>query len=130
MTFQSVRNLYAYDRAHDNAADEPLTPVDEWGALIDTHGDCANSPAPQKWLPLPGFTEIEYDQYAEWACRGCPVMTACGLYALATGREDGVWGGMAQHRLNQARQELTQSAYSDLIREADVERGAQVWSVP
>lgn len=129
MTFKSVRNLYAYHRAHDNTADEPSTAVDDWGAMIDTDGKCAGSDVPQKWHPLPGFTEAEYDQYAEWACRGCPVMAACGMYAITTGQSVGVWGGTAQHRLHQAALERAQARQADLDQAVDLEHAARLVSV-
>lgn len=64
-----------------------------------TRGACVGTDVPQKWFPRAGFTGAEYDQYADWACRGCPVQAACLTYAVHTGQTRWVWGGLAEHRL-------------------------------
>jgi WhiB family redox-sensing transcriptional regulator len=33
---------------------------------------------------------------AKAVCRRCPVMAACAAWALTTGQETGVWGGMSE----------------------------------
>ncbi len=103
--------------------------VDVWGAMIDADGNCAGSDVPHKWHPLSGFTEAEYNQYAEWACRGCPVIAACGMYAITTGQTVGVWGGTAQHRLQQAILELAHAAQADRDDAVDLDQAARLVSV-
>lgn len=103
--------------------------VDVWGAMIDADGNCAGSDVPHKWHPLPGFTEAEYDQYAQWACHGCPVMTACGMYAITTGRTVGVWGGTAQHRIQEAILERAHAQRAELDHAVDLEHAARLVSI-
>lgn len=66
---------------------------------MHSEGACVGTDAPGKWFPLPGFADADYDRYASWACRGCPVQAACLTYAVKTGQVHGVWGGLAEHRL-------------------------------
>jgi WhiB family redox-sensing transcriptional regulator len=39
---------------------------------------------------------IEQMNEAKAVCRRCPVSSACLNYALTTGQNDGVWGGMTE----------------------------------
>ncbi len=66
---------------------------------MHTNGNCVGTDVPHKWFPLEGFTPAEYDQYAAWACEGCPVRDECLTYAIETRQLHGVWGGMAEHRI-------------------------------
>ena len=34
---------------------------------------------------------------AKLTCRGCPVSVACLSWALASGQEAGIWGGLTEH---------------------------------
>ena len=72
-----------------------------WSLLeaMHTRGKCVGSDVPQKWFPQDGYTRAEYDQYARWACGGCPVRDECLTYAIETRQQHGVWGGMAEHRI-------------------------------
>lgn len=106
-----------------------LGSVDTWGALIDSQGNCAGTDVPQKWHPLPGFSDAEYDQYAAWACQSCPVIAACGMYAIATGQAHGIWGGTAQHRLREVVIERAQAAQSDLAKAVGLQPSARLWAV-
>jgi len=42
----------------------------------------------------PAWQELER---AKAVCRGCPVRMPCLQWALATGQESGVWGGLSEH---------------------------------
>lgn len=118
------------DRLSDDDTGDGAGSVDTWGAMIDADGKCAGSDVPHKWHPLAGFTEAEYDQYAAWACNGCPVIAACGMYAITTGQTVGVWGGTASHRLQQATLELRRAAQADCDFAVDLERVARLVTVP
>lgn len=39
--------------------------------------------------------------HAQAVCATCPVMEACGNWALATGEQWGIWGGMSENRRRQ-----------------------------
>ena len=66
---------------------------------LHTSGACVGTDVPQKWFPLPGFTDAEYDAHATWACHECPVRGVCLTVAVKTGQTQGVWGGLAEHHL-------------------------------
>lgn len=46
------------------------------------------------WFPQPGDTTAVRD--AKSGCFGCPVMFQCAQYALRTGQDAGVWGGLSE----------------------------------
>ncbi|MFE9769508.1 WhiB family transcriptional regulator [Streptomyces sp. NPDC005808] len=52
---------------------------------------------PELFFPIgntgPALLQIEE---AKAVCRRCPVMEACGNWALETGEASGVWGGMGE----------------------------------
>lgn len=56
-------------------------------------GKCVGTAVPDKWFPRDGFTLKEYYEYAQWACRGCPVREECAALGLQLDTE-GVWGGI------------------------------------
>ncbi|MEW2420484.1 WhiB family transcriptional regulator [Streptomyces nigra] len=41
--------------------------------------------------------------HAQAICHTCPVRRQCGEYAIKTGEDWGVWGGMSRNQLRQAR---------------------------
>lgn len=49
---------------------------------------CAGDPNQEAWFPFPS----QSFEYARDVCNECPIRTACGQYAEATG-QSGVWGG-------------------------------------
>jgi WhiB family redox-sensing transcriptional regulator len=57
---------------------------------------------PNRWFPEQG----NGGQGAQKTCRGrCPIVDACLTFALSTGQNHGVWGGMAadgRHNLTDA----------------------------
>lgn len=59
---------------------------------MHTHGKCVDTTTPHKWFPLDRLTPGESDQYAAWACDGCPVRDECLTYAIETRQQHGVWG--------------------------------------
>lgn len=52
---------------------------------------------PELFFPIgntgPAITQI---QEAKAVCQGCDVMTACLKFALETGQDSGVWGGLSE----------------------------------
>lgn len=73
-------------------APDSSTPDTTWLArakCADRHGD--------KFFPVgtsgPALDETEQ---AKAVCRGCPVKAECLSWALATGMDHGVWGGMSE----------------------------------
>lgn len=63
-------------------------------------GVCASGRySPEVWFPVgssgPAVTQREY---AKSLCRGCPVQGSCLQWALATGQEHGVWGGLDEQQ--------------------------------
>jgi WhiB family transcriptional regulator, redox-sensing transcriptional regulator len=52
---------------------------------------------PELWFPVgtsgPALLQVAE---AKTVCRRCPVSTECLAYALETGQNDGVWGGMSE----------------------------------
>lgn len=45
------------------------------------------------------------EREARQACAGCPVMEMCRDWAVVTGQEYGIWGGLAEHELAELRRE-------------------------
>lgn len=69
------------------------------GAVPDT------GPRPTDWLatapckddPEAMFRNLDHEiEYAKSFCRRCPAITQCGDWALDTGQEWGVWGGLSE----------------------------------
>jgi WhiB family transcriptional regulator, redox-sensing transcriptional regulator len=60
------------------------------------HAICREE-APELFFPIgntgPALIEIEE---AKSVCRRCPVMEQCGRWALESGQEYGVWGGLTE----------------------------------
>lgn len=58
--------------------------------------ECLNHD-PELFFPIgntgPAITQI---QEAKAVCQGCDVMTACLKFALETGQDSGVWGGLSE----------------------------------
>ena len=49
---------------------------------------------PEVFFPFPGDTDGQ--DAARAICSGCPVRSDCLNWALATGRDHGVWGGLTE----------------------------------
>lgn len=60
------------------------------------HAACRDED-PELFFPIgnsgPAVTQIEE---AKEVCRSCPVSTSCLKWALETGQDGGVWGGMSE----------------------------------
>lgn len=54
-----------------------------------------------RWFPKPGNALAVND--AKTFCFSCPSMLQCARYALTTGQEDGVWGGLSEGQRNTIR---------------------------
>jgi WhiB family redox-sensing transcriptional regulator len=58
---------------------------------------CADGPDPELFFPVgtsgPALLQIAE---AKTVCRRCPVVTECLTWALETGQDAGVWGGMSE----------------------------------
>lgn len=56
---------------------------------------CATADDPDLWFPasLNGHHALQAEQ-AKATCRRCPVMTQCQAWALDSGVDDGIWGGL------------------------------------
>lgn len=52
---------------------------------------------PETWFPIgtTGEALLQIEE-AKAVCRRCPVMEACGEWALTTRQDAGVWGGMSE----------------------------------
>lgn len=60
---------------------------------------------PEEWFPLSDGTERADVRRAKARCRACTVVAECALYALTTGQEHGIWGGLTpRERRAQSRQ--------------------------
>jgi WhiB family redox-sensing transcriptional regulator len=57
---------------------------------------CANQD-PELFFPIGDTTMARAQaEEAKAVCRRCPVMEACGNWALATGQDAGVWGALTE----------------------------------
>jgi WhiB family redox-sensing transcriptional regulator len=81
-----------YSLSLRRAAPDNLDGPDNW----QKHGACRDED-PDLFFPQ-GNTGIFLAQIEEarQVCRRCPVMEACGNWALATGQDAGVWGGLSE----------------------------------
>lgn len=63
---------------------------------------------PEIFFPIgnsgPALLQIEE---AKQVCRRCPVMDACQEWALTSGQDSGVWGGMSEDERRAARRRRT-----------------------
>jgi len=73
----------------------PAAAVDEWRQLVDAlrqHGPTPREdPATRELWHSTRGPEVAAE--AVFGCSRCPVLDACGAYALAADERDGVWGG-------------------------------------
>lgn len=59
---------------------------------------------PEKWFPVGNSgPAIEQMNEAKAICEVCPVKQACLSWALASGQDAGVWGGMSEDERRQLR---------------------------
>lgn len=82
------------------------------------HSAVCREEDPELFFPVgnngPALLQIEE---AKEVCRRCPVMEQCLRWALETGQQDGVWGGMSEderrsmkRRANRARKAAVKTA--------------------
>ena len=69
------------------------------------HQAACRTEEPELFFPI-GTGEPALGQVAEAksVCRGCPVVGKCLAWALETGQNSGVWGGMSEDERRQLRQ--------------------------
>lgn len=73
----------------------------EWrfrGACLDQN--------PDLFFPTGGGRTGLQVEEAKIVCRRCPVVTECLTYALETGQESGVWGGLSETERRMHRRSL------------------------
>jgi WhiB family redox-sensing transcriptional regulator len=70
------------------------------------HQAACRTEEPELFFPI-GTSESALDQLAEAksVCRGCPVVSECLAWALETGQNSGVWGGMSEDERRQLQQD-------------------------
>lgn len=70
----------------------------------EVHAACRGQNT-SRWFPPPG---VNLDPEAEACCAGCPVRSACLLWAVDAGELHGWWGGRSpQARMNLSERDLT-----------------------
>ena len=70
---------------------------------------CADSSTPDLWFPIGNTgTDLPQVEKAKAECEKCPVSRACLAWAIETGQEHGVWGGLTkdERRLYKRREGL------------------------
>jgi len=66
---------------------------------------------PELFFPLGNTgTAITQAEEARAICRRCPAIEACGEWALATGQDAGVWGGMTEDERRTIRRRRSRKA--------------------
>lgn len=73
------------------------TPDTEPAADWRRHGACSDHDEPDIWYATAASTQGRAEQReAQAICYGCPVIQACGQWALETREPWGTWGGMTE----------------------------------
>lgn len=69
-----------------------MTNTNDWRAAV-----ICRTEDPELFFPIgdTGQSAVQIEE-AKAVCRRCPVMEACGLWALTTGEDVGVWGGLSK----------------------------------
>lgn len=83
-------------RVHPYIIDRPAAYADP--DFMDGTEACAGKD-PEMFFPVRAAYAEHLD--AIRICRGCPLRTACGTWALNTGQEYGVYGGMTPRQRRQ-----------------------------
>jgi hypothetical protein len=92
---------------------DTLEPSGQWVK----QGPCGDEPDAM----FPGTVPAEIE-YAKAICQSCPVIQACGEWALETREPDGVWGGMSEKERSNL---LRQAARRNLTPQAIAARAEQ-----
>lgn len=59
---------------------------------------CRGHDEPETWFPVGSGPEaLRMEAAAIQVCMGCPVRAVCLEWALETGQDSGVWGGMSEY---------------------------------
>lgn len=82
----------------------------EWGEIV-TRASCAGHDEPDLWFPIEvgGKTDWAHSPSAMQArtiCASCPVIQACGEYALRFDSIAGIWGGTDRHERSKLQKDL------------------------
>jgi WhiB family transcriptional regulator, redox-sensing transcriptional regulator len=81
------------------AEDRAVRPavIEEWNRMDWRHHAACREVDPELFFPIgntgPALLQIEE---AKRVCRRCPVMDACLQWAVTSGQDAGVWGGMSE----------------------------------
>ena len=77
---------------HDTVAD-----IEEYTAMDWRHRALCRDEDPELFFPIgttgPAVVQIEQ---AKAVCRRCPVVSSCLDWALTSGQDSGVWGGLSE----------------------------------
>jgi WhiB family transcriptional regulator, redox-sensing transcriptional regulator len=77
--------------------DGPAIKSEEWDSMDWRHRAACRDEDPELFFPIgntgPALLQIEE---AKAVCRRCPVIEPCLAWALETGQDAGVWGGMSE----------------------------------
>ena len=77
--------------------DRPAIKSEEWDRMDWRHRAACRDEDPELFFPIgntgPALLQIEE---AKAVCRRCPVIEPCLAWALETGQDAGVWGGMSE----------------------------------
>ena len=59
---------------------------------------------PETWFPVGNSgPALEQENEAKAICRTCPVISGCLRWALDTGQDAGIWGGLSEDERRQMR---------------------------
>lgn len=59
---------------------------------------CREHPEPETWFPVGSSPEaLQAEEAAKRVCNRCPVRTDCLDWAMDTGQDTGVWGGVSEY---------------------------------
>jgi WhiB family redox-sensing transcriptional regulator len=71
--------------------------VAEVGADWRHRGACLEAPDPELFFPIgSGGPNTKQVEEAKSYCRRCPVVETCQRWALDTGQDAGIWGGLTE----------------------------------
>jgi WhiB family redox-sensing transcriptional regulator len=77
--------------------DRTFDEIEEYTAMDWRHRALCRDEDPELFFPIgttgPAVVQIEQ---AKAVCRRCPVMQSCLEWALSSGQDSGVWGGLSE----------------------------------
>jgi WhiB family transcriptional regulator, redox-sensing transcriptional regulator len=105
------------------------TTQQKWTEMNWRHRAACRTNDPELFFPL-GTSGPALDQLAEAksVCHRCPVVSECLAWALVTGQDFGVWGGMSEHERRELRQRerLTHAKSYLVVAPADTDASIRV----